>query len=33
VEHFILMAEGAGDPGRTRENILRLGAEVLPLLR
>jgi alkanesulfonate monooxygenase SsuD/methylene tetrahydromethanopterin reductase-like flavin-dependent oxidoreductase (luciferase family) len=33
VEHFILMAEGAGDPARTRENILRLGAEVLPRLR
>jgi alkanesulfonate monooxygenase SsuD/methylene tetrahydromethanopterin reductase-like flavin-dependent oxidoreductase (luciferase family) len=33
VEHFILMAEGAGDPARTRENILRLGAEVLPHLQ
>jgi hypothetical protein len=25
--------EGAGDPARTRENIARLGAEVLPVLR
>lgn len=33
IEHFVLLAEGAGDPGRTRENILRLGAEVLPRLR
>jgi alkanesulfonate monooxygenase SsuD/methylene tetrahydromethanopterin reductase-like flavin-dependent oxidoreductase (luciferase family) len=33
IEHFVLLAEGAGDPARTRENILRLGAEVLPRLR
>ncbi len=33
IEDFILMAEGAGDPARVRENILRLGAEVLPRLR
>lgn len=33
VEHAILMVEGHGDPGRTLENIRRLGAEVLPALR
>jgi alkanesulfonate monooxygenase SsuD/methylene tetrahydromethanopterin reductase-like flavin-dependent oxidoreductase (luciferase family) len=33
IEHFVLLAEGAGDPARTRENIARLGAEVLPHLR
>jgi alkanesulfonate monooxygenase SsuD/methylene tetrahydromethanopterin reductase-like flavin-dependent oxidoreductase (luciferase family) len=33
IEHFVLLAEGAGDPARTRENITRLGAEVLPRLR
>jgi hypothetical protein len=33
IEHFVLMVEGAGDPALTRENILRLGAEVLPRLR
>jgi alkanesulfonate monooxygenase SsuD/methylene tetrahydromethanopterin reductase-like flavin-dependent oxidoreductase (luciferase family) len=33
VGHFVLMAEGAGDPFLTRENIRRLGAEVLPRLR
>jgi alkanesulfonate monooxygenase SsuD/methylene tetrahydromethanopterin reductase-like flavin-dependent oxidoreductase (luciferase family) len=33
IEHFVLFAEGAGDAERTRENILRLGAEVLPRLR
>jgi alkanesulfonate monooxygenase SsuD/methylene tetrahydromethanopterin reductase-like flavin-dependent oxidoreductase (luciferase family) len=33
VEHFVLMVEGAGDPALTRENIVRLGAEVLPRLR
>jgi hypothetical protein len=31
--HLIVMAEGAGDPVRTRENIARLGAEVLPAWR
>jgi alkanesulfonate monooxygenase SsuD/methylene tetrahydromethanopterin reductase-like flavin-dependent oxidoreductase (luciferase family) len=33
VEHFVLMVEGAGDPSLTRDNIRRLGAEVLPRLR
>lgn len=33
IGHLIVMAEGAGDPVRTRENITRLGAEVLPGLR
>ncbi|GAA0334244.1 LLM class flavin-dependent oxidoreductase [Actinoallomurus spadix] len=33
VRHLILMVEGAGSPRRTRENIARLGAEVLPHLR
>jgi len=33
ISHLIVMAEGAGDPARTRENIARLGAEVLPGLR
>jgi alkanesulfonate monooxygenase SsuD/methylene tetrahydromethanopterin reductase-like flavin-dependent oxidoreductase (luciferase family) len=33
IRHLIVMAEGAGDPVRTRENIARLGAEVLPGLR
>ena len=33
IEHFVLMVEGAGDPLLTRENIRRLGAEVLPRLR
>jgi len=33
ISHLILMVEGAGDPARTRENIARLGAEVLPVLR
>ena len=27
------MVEGAGDPARTQENIARLGADVLPVLR
>lgn len=33
LRHLILMVEGAGDHGRTLENIARLGAEVLPALR
>ncbi len=33
IGHLILMVEGAGRPHRTRENITRLGAEVLPRLR
>ena len=30
LRHLVCMVEGAGDPVRTRENIARLGAEVLP---
>jgi alkanesulfonate monooxygenase SsuD/methylene tetrahydromethanopterin reductase-like flavin-dependent oxidoreductase (luciferase family) len=33
IEHLICMVEGAGDPAAVRENIARLGAEVLPRLR
>jgi alkanesulfonate monooxygenase SsuD/methylene tetrahydromethanopterin reductase-like flavin-dependent oxidoreductase (luciferase family) len=33
VEHVILMVEGTGDGTRTRENIARFGAQVLPDLR
>jgi alkanesulfonate monooxygenase SsuD/methylene tetrahydromethanopterin reductase-like flavin-dependent oxidoreductase (luciferase family) len=33
IRHLVVMAEGAGDPARTRENIARLGSEVLPGLR
>ncbi|GIH67310.1 LLM class flavin-dependent oxidoreductase [Microbispora siamensis] len=33
LRHLILMVEGAGDRGRTLENIARLGAEVLPAVR
>jgi alkanesulfonate monooxygenase SsuD/methylene tetrahydromethanopterin reductase-like flavin-dependent oxidoreductase (luciferase family) len=33
IRHVVLMVEGAGDRGRTCENIARLGAEVLPRLR
>jgi alkanesulfonate monooxygenase SsuD/methylene tetrahydromethanopterin reductase-like flavin-dependent oxidoreductase (luciferase family) len=33
ISHLVVMAEGAGDLARTRENIARLGAEVLPGLR
>jgi alkanesulfonate monooxygenase SsuD/methylene tetrahydromethanopterin reductase-like flavin-dependent oxidoreductase (luciferase family) len=33
VEHVVLLVEGTGDPALTRENIRRLGAEVLPRLR
>jgi alkanesulfonate monooxygenase SsuD/methylene tetrahydromethanopterin reductase-like flavin-dependent oxidoreductase (luciferase family) len=33
IGHVVLMVEGAGDPARTRENIRRLGAEVLPAAR
>jgi hypothetical protein len=33
VRHLLCMAEGAGNPDRTVENITRLGAEVLPALR
>ena len=32
IGHLIVMAEGAGDPVRTGENIARLAAEVLPCL-
>jgi alkanesulfonate monooxygenase SsuD/methylene tetrahydromethanopterin reductase-like flavin-dependent oxidoreductase (luciferase family) len=33
IRHLILMVEGAGDAARTRQNVTRLGAEVLPRLR
>jgi len=33
IRHLLCLVEGAGDPARTRENIARLGAEVLPVLR
>lgn len=33
IDHVILLVEGAGDRARTLENIVRLGAEVLPELR
>ncbi|GAA4605456.1 LLM class flavin-dependent oxidoreductase [Actinoallomurus liliacearum] len=33
IRHLILMVEGTGSSRRTRENIARLGAEVLPHLR
>lgn len=33
VRHVIMMVEGTGDAATTRENIARLGAEVLPSLR
>ena len=33
IDHFVLMVDGTGDPALTRENIRRLGAEVLPRLR
>jgi ketosteroid isomerase-like protein len=33
IEHLICMVEGAGDPAAVRDNIARLGAEVLPRLR
>lgn len=33
INHVILLVEGAGDRARTLENIIRLGTEVLPLLR
>ena len=29
----LLMVEGTGDPARTREAVLRVGAEVAPMLR
>ena len=32
ISHLICMVEGSGDPAAVRENIARLGAEVLPLL-
>jgi alkanesulfonate monooxygenase SsuD/methylene tetrahydromethanopterin reductase-like flavin-dependent oxidoreductase (luciferase family) len=32
IGHLICMVEGSGDPASVRENIARLGAEVLPLL-
>ena len=32
IDHLICMVEGSGDPAAVRENIARLGAEVLPLL-
>ena len=32
IGHLICMVEGSGDPAAVRENIARLGAEVLPLL-
>jgi hypothetical protein len=33
IRHLLCMVEGAGDRGRTLENIARLGAEVLPSVR
>jgi len=33
IEHFILFVEGAGEHDRVLENIARLGAEVLPLIK
>jgi alkanesulfonate monooxygenase SsuD/methylene tetrahydromethanopterin reductase-like flavin-dependent oxidoreductase (luciferase family) len=33
LRHLLLMVEGIGDHSRTLENIRRLGAEVLPLVR
>jgi hypothetical protein len=33
IRHVILMVEARGDHAATMENITRLGAEVLPLLR
>jgi alkanesulfonate monooxygenase SsuD/methylene tetrahydromethanopterin reductase-like flavin-dependent oxidoreductase (luciferase family) len=32
IRHCLLMVEGTGDPQRTRETVLRLGAEVVPRL-
>jgi alkanesulfonate monooxygenase SsuD/methylene tetrahydromethanopterin reductase-like flavin-dependent oxidoreductase (luciferase family) len=32
IRRILLMVEGTGDPGRTRETVLRLGAEVAPRL-
>jgi hypothetical protein len=32
IGHLICMVEGSGDPAAVRENIARLGAEVLPRL-
>ncbi len=32
IDHAVLLADCTGDPARTRENIARLGAEVLPRL-
>ena len=32
IGHLICMVEGSGDPAAIRENIARLGAEVLPRL-
>lgn len=33
IDHVLLMVEGSGDPARVRDNVRRLGAEVLPRLR
>ena len=33
IRHILLMAEGAGDPAATVENITRLGTQVLPRLQ
>jgi hypothetical protein len=33
IRHLLCMAEGGGNPGRTLENIARLGAEALPAVR
>lgn len=33
IRRFALLAEGSGQVGATEENLRRLGAEVLPLLR
>lgn len=33
IRHLLCMTEGGGSPSRTLENIARLGAEVLPVVR
>jgi alkanesulfonate monooxygenase SsuD/methylene tetrahydromethanopterin reductase-like flavin-dependent oxidoreductase (luciferase family) len=32
IRHVLLLVEGSGDPQRTRDTVLRLGAEVAPHL-
>jgi alkanesulfonate monooxygenase SsuD/methylene tetrahydromethanopterin reductase-like flavin-dependent oxidoreductase (luciferase family) len=33
IGHVLLMVEGTGDPARTRETVLRVGAELAPMLK